>query len=129
MSEKKGLDPIELGAASASVQDANQKVLNDLLAWKIGQEKAEHDARIAKRKSEAERHAKEQERERLIREAFKNACSHTKQNGKSALGGQRLSNGDLLLLCQRCQKTWQGAEVDQIPPQLAPNGDHIGSAA
>lgn len=129
MSTKKDLDPIELGAASQSVQDANQKVLQDLLAWKIGQEKAEHDALLAKQRDDRERYAKERERERLIREAFKNSCPHTKQNGTTALGGQRLSNGNILLICQHCQKTWEGEQVDELPSRLAPDASFIGSAA
>jgi len=34
-------------------------------------------------------------------------CTHQKENGEHATGGQALSNGNVLIICQRCFKEWQ----------------------
>lgn len=39
--------------------------------------------------------------------AFQAQCTHRKDNGEFATGGQPLSSGQVVIICQRCQKEWQ----------------------
>lgn len=93
-------------------------------------------------KAQVERHYENsrlrlEETNRQAREEQDN-CSHMKQGGRDyCVGGQRLSNGQLFLLCQRCQKTWfypllpeQKGVADEIPHEIwvRLNPDMIGSA-
>jgi hypothetical protein len=50
-------------------------------------------------------------------------CPHRKEDGRSRIGGQRLSNGVVLFLCQYCGKEWRGQE---LPPGLQISLDFIG---
>jgi hypothetical protein len=43
-------------------------------------------------------------------------CPHRKEDNRSRIGGQRLSDGTVLYLCQYCAKEWRGTE---LPPSLA----------
>ncbi len=62
--------------------------------------------------------AREQEVQKLQREA---ACSHTKENGRSAVCGQQIHNdGYVHPFCQRCFKTFPKyrPQQDQMPTSI-----------
>lgn len=61
--------------------------------------------------------------ERKIKERAQLMCDHRKMNGRPNIGGQRLSNSKLSLVCQNCFKTF---DEDTIPPHLGINMDNIG---
>lgn len=61
--------------------------------------------------------------EKARRENTQRACSHLKENGKTRIGGQKLSNGHVALFCSFCYKEF---DETTIPPHLLPNGEHIG---
>jgi hypothetical protein len=76
-------------------------------------EEAERDASIDRRRKaslaivEGTREA--MEGQKIFQEM---GCAHVKPNGNSVLAGQRLSNGDLFLVCQICQKEWRAVAGD-----------------
>lgn len=55
--------------------------------------------------------------------AFQEACEHLKQNGESALAGQRDGMGRVILLCQICGKIMDNPTV---PPHLRIPAEAIG---
>lgn len=56
------------------------------------------------------------------KEAMQNACPHIKENGRPRLGGQRLSSGEIVFICQNCHKTW----TNSPPPHLMVSLEAIG---
>jgi hypothetical protein len=50
-------------------------------------------------------------------------CSHTKEDGRTRLAGQKMHNGDLALMCNYCYKVFFN---DEIPPHLMPRGEAMG---
>ena len=61
--------------------------------------------------------------EKARKQATQTACDHRKEDGRTRLGGQRLSNGHLVLMCGYCGKEY---DETSVPPHLIPNGDWIG---
>jgi hypothetical protein len=85
---------------------------------------------------ENEKRMKEEEARRLLiartqdfkinqerRDATQAACPHLKENGKPNIGGQELSSGDVLFICQLCYKTFN---QDTLPRHLAIDPNRIG---
>lgn len=54
--------------------------------------------------------------EQQAREARKRACSHLRPNNTVLISGQYLTNGELLLICPRCQSTWRS--IDELPERI-----------
>ena len=63
----------------------------------------EEKARYEKSRSQA---IQQQEAERRAKEQRQNNCTHKKENGKWATGGQVIGGRYGLLVCQHCQRTW-----------------------
>jgi len=56
-------------------------------------------------------------------EARQRRCAHLKENGSTALAGQRGMDGKINLICQFCMLLFTGTE---IPPHLMPKASEIG---
>jgi len=61
--------------------------------------------------------------EKANREAAQNYCDHRKEDGRTRIVGQKLSNNHLSLMCGYCYKEFN---EDSVPPSLRPSGDFIG---
>jgi len=59
-------------------------------------------------------------------DARQRRCAHLKENGTTALAGQRDMDNNLHLVCQFCMKLFTGSE---IPPHLMPKASEIGGFA
>lgn len=58
------------------------------------------------------------EKEDQLREAEQLGCSHMNQRGEPRLGGQKL-DGQPVIFCLNCQKTWKYAEGNPLPVHLS----------
>lgn len=104
------------------------------LARKLQKEQDDEEGRIEELKRQRIASLKNIEQEEAAKKFRQNSCSHLKENGKSRLGGQRMSDGRFFFLCQNCGKEfWSPARSqfgeDPLPPHLMIPGDLVGSAA
>ena len=88
------------------------------------------DPDVAKEKEEQKRRNKlykdgvvrdEQARERR-EAAAKDACNHTKENGKWSTGGQVMGDGKILIICTHCRRCWK-VPVPDNERRLIESGD------
>ena len=92
--------------------------LEDLLTKKQAAEEAVRRQNEIRRMSlEALKQAEAQ------RVAFQESCHHVKQNGESALAGQRDGLGRTILVCQICGKLM---DTSVVPPHLRIPAEAIG---
>lgn len=82
--------------------------------------KLENARRMAEIRRMSLNQLREAEQQRL---QFQANCHHLKQNGESALAGQRVHTGNTVLTCQICGKIFRDNEV---PPHLRVPADAIG---
>lgn len=59
-----------------------------------------------------------------MRAAGQENCPHRKENGRTALAGQQVSNGQIVLICLHCQKEFR--DFAKVPEHLRPAPDLIG---
>lgn len=69
-------------------------------------EQKELDDKEARFKKSRQQAIENQEMERRAREIQQERCSHKKENGKWATGGQIIGGRYGMLICQKCFKTW-----------------------
>lgn len=105
--------------------DAIRQIVLDLAKEQLAEREKKRKA-----KEKLELSAIEAVREQALQKKQKeDNCSHQRQDGKTRLAGQRLSNGQICLVCQFCHKEFhhppQADQVD-IPIHLRPNSDAIG---
>jgi len=108
-------------ARSADVSmDARLKAIQLAQAEKLlAEEKKREEEQMLVRKNNAiKAEKKRQERVRV-----QSSCRHVKQNGDTYLAGQRDHQGNVMLICQRCQKLFVN---DEIPPGLRPKNERVG---
>jgi len=131
------VDPISLGTHLAlsdegqskdGKEDELRKTLNALLVEQLHEQIGAREAESERRKNRMVEMRTELEQERLERQLRQNSCSHLKEDQKSALAGQELSNGQLYLACQKCRKTFTEEDLKQNTP-IIPKGDNIGRSA
>lgn len=79
------------------------------------QEIEEKEARFRKSRQQA---IENQEMERRAREIQQERCSHKKENGKWATGGQIIGGRYGMLICQKCFKTWFADFSQEVINQL-----------
>ncbi len=58
-------------------------------------------------------------------------CSHRKRNNEPRTGGQKLSNGQIVIVCLGCSKEWHNPPIAELgqeacPRELFPSPDIIG---
>ena len=61
--------------------------------------------------------------ERALKSRAQELCRHVKENGRPNIGGQKLSNGHLSLVCQTCHREF---DETNLPPHLMISLDNIG---
>lgn len=107
--------------------DALRALVNELAQTQLERARKEKEKKERLELS-AIQTVKEQTAQRKQRE---DNCSHLRQDNTSRLAGQRLSNGQICLVCQFCGKEFhhppQEDQVD-IPRHLRPPADSIGDA-
>ncbi len=135
LQEKKGLAekmvPLlvaeQLKDAGGEVNDALRTLLNELLQEQLENFQKEKARKLCRDES-AIQAVKENAEQRAAEKA---RCNHRKKNGQPRTGGQKLSNGQLCILCTYCQKEWfmpPNKELGQeaCPRELMPDPDTIG---
>jgi len=127
--QKEEVVPILAAVAMQQAAGGDEKLkelLTALLEDQIERRKQEKEK--AKRLAEQAVQAA-QEYERMVL-AKQSTCSHTKQDGRTRLAGQRVSgDGRVCLVCQFCFKTfWHPAKEGEnpVPAGLMPPSDEIG---
>lgn len=78
-------------------------------------EKAEKKARYEKSRQQA---IQNQEAERKAKEQRQNNCTHKKENGKYATGGQIIGGRYGMILCQHCQRPWFAKFSQEVISQI-----------
>ena len=99
-----------------SSQPTESDLLRQLLTKKLAKEAAieEEQEALQKRRQLA---MLEVVKQQIANDAARrNGCSHMKENGKAAIGGQKLQNGHLFLICLHCQQEF---DENTLPPALA----------
>jgi glucan-binding YG repeat protein len=97
------------GGLGASQSDLQSQVLQALLQ-NLNLDMADKQAKKAAEKEQLERQMRAQcdnvKHEKERQKASQDYCSHQKENGRSRIGGQRLSNGHYAYLCGYCHKEY-----------------------
>lgn len=112
---------IDLGEGTkATIQKLLQKQLGDL------QLAEENEKKVSLQRAEQAKRIEHQKK--FLREN----CRHQKENGRTALQGQRLQNGQLALVCCRCGTNFHTPAIKaenqyEPPPRLIPS-QHVGGA-
>ena len=112
---------------SATSPDDEQRQLMKILIENLSHDMAK------KRKKEAEEEdnlrrlmlaqADSIKHEKARKLAIQTYCQHLKENGRSRVCGQKLSNGHLSLICSLCYREW---DETTLPPHLQVSYDDIG---
>jgi hypothetical protein len=108
--------------AGAPVDDkraALQDMLLKLLSNKLAEEENEKKMKVEEAQKLLIARTQDFKRAQEIKVWTQENCDHRKEDGRSRLGGQRLSNGDTLYICQLCFKTWNQVNMPrnlQIDP-------------
>lgn len=127
ITESAGLQAALKGTGNEQVN----ALLQQLLFEKLTQEKSERDVvkeQLRHRRETAVVNAKLHEDQA---QQQKDNCSHRKEDQRTRLGGQFLSDGRLFLTCQGCAEAfyYPAREGEKpIPQELMPRGEMIGGA-
>ncbi len=101
-----------LGAGAQS--DLQAQVLQALLS-NLNMDMADKQAKKAEEKERLERQMRAQcdnvAHEKAREKASQDYCSHTKENGRSRLGGQKLSNNHYAYICGYCHKVYDETTI------------------
>jgi hypothetical protein len=124
--------PISPLGLAAVAQGANndpelQALVLEFLKDELKKRKDEKERRLALARSAAE--AAREQMEAIA--ARQRSCTHRDQANNTRLAGQRLSNGQVALVCQFCAKEFfmPPREGQEAPPRdLLPPADRIGGA-
>ncbi len=115
-----------VSGSSTATNDLQNQVLTKLLQsleYDLGkkQAKQEEEEESLRRLIKARNEGVKVEKER--RELTQRICDHRKEDGRTRICGQRISNGTVSLMCNLCYAEFSASTV---PPHLMPNGDFIG---
>jgi len=141
--ENKGLSPETVMAAASLMnrsgkpkkeQEDVQDEMQIMLAKYLGPILRNEAERIDKDKAKAlefnESSRKLAETAAHHKNLEQDMCSHKKQDGRSRIGGQYLSNGTFMAICTWCQKHWSlPADNATFPKELMPSPEIIGGAS
>lgn len=103
--------------------DPIQQQLQRLLLKRLQQEDEEDTAKRESARRLQLEGAKAMVARAKAEEEAQNYCSHRKENGQSAVVGQRDHQHHTHYLCLHCNKHWIDRE---LPDDLMPKGEHIG---
>lgn len=119
------VEPLTMMAATAATSggSAFPPELVALLQRKLAREMQEEESKAEELRRLLEARSESFKLEIEGRQRAQEWCPHRKEDGRSRIGGQRLSNGVTLYLCQFCGKEWHGSE---LPPGLQVSLDFIG---
>lgn len=97
------------------------ELLAQLLLKKLKKEADLEEAEEDRRKKLLARNLEMVRDQQAQKELEQRSCTHTKENGKPSVGGQKVSGGHFAFICVRCQCLWDEKTVpkhlvNSLPP-------------
>ncbi len=123
---------VDEDTSGAENPDTELSELRALLSRHLKQELQDKEASVTK-EAEARKQRIAQVQITLNEiEDSRDRCSHTKPDGKTALGGQRNFDGKYRFVCSICNRTFtypaEGPDEHAVPPELLPATERVGSS-